>query len=570
MESYAPWRIDSELPWESAYSLFSKASWWQAINPSDLLRIYADAILPRGRRPPGNVIFGIAAFWVSKLQCADVLPITLQGTLLDSLIKAEADLEAGVADIWRSQVLRRCPQCIALGVHLWIHQHTAVACCPVHLVPLISACPRCGEDIRLSYRPNQAAFSCECGHSLIGRSGCAAVSVRRDFARYARISSEMDRWLALLNAQALTAPGCGAWQVEHFARLSAYGLQGCPIPECMRRELPLGFGSVLKAIGIHDGALGGVTAEDLGPARSLWLGLREDVLTAMSEAGHINVPTGAYEYCEPLVGMASIAFRRVGLAHLAATSHHDCTDIPKLICGESLPQMQHPAFSELLHCCPVAVGFWIWRMLCGDLLSMISRDPRGGWSSKFLKNPVGGNAALFLLSRSQLHYCIQACDLLSRQYRLGEIDGEAAYHALSSIRSVTGLWGTTGGSCAIPLEANDRWFYTSIDVADLIVGACTGIASDVHRLERFFAIRHGDAIAERYVEELAANACKKRYGGRSGGSMSMMKCDRRIYLPIEVSVKNQHQGREVDHAMQLRKQWLDLVISARGCYSKLP
>lgn len=570
MDIYAPWRIDSELPWESAYSLFSKASWWQAVEPCDFLRRCTAGSLAQSRRGTRQVTFGMASFWRSNLQCREMLPITRQGDLLDSLIRAEADLDAGVGSIWQSHELRRCPLCIEKGVHLWIHQHTAVARCPVHLAPLLSTCTRCGNPMRQVYLLGQAPFSCVCGQSLLGKAGCRDVCALKEFACYPGIADDAHGWLALLNAQGMTVPGGGAWQLAHFARLCTVALHHCSIPECLRGERIRGVECRLKTVDVHDGALANVTGEDAEVAQSLWQALRETDRAGACDLRQADVSAGFCGQMEPLTDLVATAFRRVGMAHLATSSHHPCMDLPKLICGESLPQVDHPAFNELVHCCPVAVGFWLWRMVCGDLLSIIGRDPGGGWGSAFLKNPVGANAALFLFSRSQLHYCIQACALIIRQYRDGQIDAESAYYALSYVRGASGLWGTTGGSHATPLMANDRWLFASVDVTRLIGGKCTCVGPYLSRLKQFFAIRYSQEVADGYVDEIYARA--GRNGHRSNGAdpMSMMKCDRRIYTPVEVPAGDPRQNDRLAPLVQQGVPWLDVVITARGRRSQSP
>jgi hypothetical protein len=181
-----------------------------------------------------------------------------------------------------------------------------------------------------------------------------------------------------------------------------------------------------------------------------------------------------------------------------------------------------------------------------------------------VKHPIAGNVALFVLSRSQLHYCIQACALIFGQYRRGQIGAASAYDALSQLRSVTGLWGTVGGSRAMALQANGCWLFTSIDVTERVAGQCMAIGSYASRLKRYFARRHGHAIAAHYVEGLSVSAPRTGHGPCNGHAMSMMKCDQRIYLPMEGAVAPQRERGPGVPSMPGGTPWLDVVISARG------
>lgn len=554
MDIYAPWRIDSELPCESAYSLFSKAAWWKSVTPSFLLTSYVGEGKPQHGRQSRMVMFGMPEFWSRNLHGASCLPSTTQGTLLDSLVKAEVDQKAGVADMWQSPLLRFCPECISLGVHLWIHQHTVVVKCPVHLIPLVAACVRCGQSIQVSYRASQAPFTCLCGHSLLGTSGCVAVAEREEFCRLPRITEQMFGWLSIVAAQASTVDFAGAWQRPHFADVCAISLQRLPVPDCMRREVDPRFDVRLKSIGICDGSLKSVTAEDLVFTSSEW-----------PQSGGTELFEGrAADASIPLAGVVASAFRRVAIAHLKSASKHACIDLPWLMFRESLLFLQADSIAELVRCCPVGAGFWIWRMLCEDLLSNIRMNPETAWQSKLLKSQVGGNTALFLLSRSELNYCIRACSEIFHRHQEGEMDLSEAKQALWSLRDLSGNWGAAGGCRLKPLEVNGRWIYTSIDATELIADPCTEGETCVPRLKRFLESRYDEAVAERYAESLAVNARQNRCGTQSLSSLAMIGCERRILVPVEASASPIGQAERADPLKAVGLEWLDLVISLRS------
>lgn len=559
MDAYAPWRIDSELPYESAYSLFSKAAWWKSATPSSLLASYVGEGRPTYGRRSRMVMFGMPEIWIRSLHGSSCLPATTQGTLLDSLVKAEADQRVGIADLWQSPVLRFCQECVSLGVHLWIHQHTLIVNCPVHLIPLASACARCGQPIQISYRVSQAPFTCLCGHSLIGSAGCAAVAEREDFGRLPGIAEEMSDWLSLAAAQASTVELPGAWQAQHFAEVCAISLQRLPVPACMRRDIDPRFDVRLKSVGVCDGSLKNVTAGDFELESCQW-----------STLGRWERSEGLAPDVSPsLVGAVASAFRRVAIVHLATTSKHACIDLPWLMFRESLLLLQADSMSELVQCCPVGVGFWIWRMLCDDLLSMIRRNPQSAWQSELLKSQVGGNSALYVLARSELHYCIRACEEVFQRHQAGEMDLGEVRQALLGLRDLSGSWGAAGGFRLRPLEVNGRWVYTSIDATELVSGVCADGETCAPRLKRFLSSRYDESVAARYAESLADSASKRRCGTPGLSELAMVGCERRVLLPGEDGASSIGQVGRNDPLKRAGIQWLDLVISLRGgCSSR--
>lgn len=554
MDAYAPWRIDSELPYESAYSLFSKAAWWKSVTPSSLLASYVGEGRPTYGRRSRMVMFGMPDIWIRSLHGSSCLPATTQGTLLDSLVKAEADQRVCIADLWQSPVLRFCQECVSLGVHLWIHQHTLIVKCPVHLIPLTSACARCGQPIQISYRVSQAPFACLCGHPLVGSAGCSAVAEREEFQRLPRISEEMSGWLSLAAAQASSVELPGSWQAQHFAEVCAISLQRLPVPACMRREIDPRFDVRLKSVGIYDGSLKNVTSGDWEFGNFQW-----------STSGGKERSEGlASDGSPPIIGAVASAFRRVAIAHLVATSKHACIDLPWIMFRESLLLLQADSMSELVQCCPVGVGFWIWRMLCDDLLSMIRRNPLSAWQSELLKSQVGGNCVLYMLARSELHYCIRACEEVFQRHQAGEMDLSEVRQVLLGLRDLSGSWGAAGGFRLRPLEVNGRWVYTSVDATELVSGACADGETCAPRLKRFLGSRYDESVAARDAESLADCASHRRRGSPALSELAMVGCERRVLLPGENGASPIGQMGRADPFKGAGTQWLDLVISLRG------
>ncbi len=560
MDRYAPWRIDSELPLESSYSLFSKAAWWRGLRPARLLRSYMGEGSLSLRRQSQLVMFGSPEFWTSSLEGAQGLPITRMGTLLDSLKKAESDQAACIGKLWRSPVLRFCPDCICLGVHLWMQQHTGVRLCPVHLIPLTSNCCHCDQEIKVSYRSSQAAFSCTCGHSLLAHSGCAAVAELEEFSHLPQITEEFAAWVSILNAQAPAVSVRGTWQTAHLAEVCTSALQRLPVPEYMRRNHQPSFDVQLKSIGIQNGSLRAVSIEDLALPLMGHQALPGNMPSMADEWDGLRAFTGEYEESHPLVGAAAGACRRVARAHLAVSAHHACIDLLCLLHGQSKFYSRLDPFSGLARCCPVGAGFWIWKMLCEDGLSLISPSAKEASHSKFIRSPLGGNAALFLLARTGLHYCIHACSSVFAQHQSGEMDFESSVLALRGLRDPYSIWGGAAGFQARPVEVDGRWLYTSVDATELIASRCVEEETCTSRLKGLLTPRYGEALSEAYAEMLASGPAQGQREPRGASPLGMSRREYRVLSSVPYACKLER----IDPLGRERCRWLDFVVSLRA------
>lgn len=62
------------------------------------------------------------------------------------LMLLAADM-AGGSNYVVSSSLRFCVKCLDLGYHSVVYQHVALACCPLHNLPLEDVCPHCRREI---------------------------------------------------------------------------------------------------------------------------------------------------------------------------------------------------------------------------------------------------------------------------------------------------------------------------------------------------------------------------------------------------------------------------------------
>jgi len=114
--------------------------------------------------------------------------------------------------------LRFCSQCMQQGFHATLFQFTALARCPIHLRPLLEACPSC--RLRIAYRLDAAfaahPFACpSCAHRLmedptvLARPSPAAAP-HETLARWQRFVATYAYWYADGQRPVRTESGCFA------------------------------------------------------------------------------------------------------------------------------------------------------------------------------------------------------------------------------------------------------------------------------------------------------------------------------------------------------------------------
>lgn len=128
---------------------------------------------------------------------------------------------------------------------------------------------------------------------------------------------------------------------------------------------------------------------------------------------------------ESAVGSAEVdrihaSLRRVTSMFLRRTSssHSQCLDTPAAT--YALYGTSHKLHDELLQCCPVALGFWLWRKAA-------SKDP---FFRRVLLLPnlrlADIDRILFATSRSHLHYCIYAACRMAIRTTQRRREGDSA------------------------------------------------------------------------------------------------------------------------------------------------
>jgi len=151
--------------------------------------------------------------------------------------------------------------------------------------------------------------------------------------------------------------------------------------------------------------------------RMEWWDLREDVQSEEhrqdqhngSETVKKRVITARYRH----------AFMRVTASFLnhIRTEHSQCLDTPYLIAGEWDDDNQFNY--EVLDCCPVALGFWLWRMRAGmHFHGMVFLRPDEYFHTAGMACMGGSLDLLFYaLARSELHACVLVAHQCSEHWK---------------------------------------------------------------------------------------------------------------------------------------------------------
>lgn len=466
---FVPWRDDVLCDAESPYALLNKASWFQCGRPLDLVR--------RGALSGADWRYDEPEAWIDRLD-DQVLPRVGGVVLAERMVQLASRLRREVPVPWRRRYLAVCPICIAHGVHLRVHQHFAVACCPVHpRQRLVSVCPRCDRSLPFRIYRDQPAFACAPhGHMLSAEPPQRLSASAETWAYRVRQAESAQAWLDALHARVpLDDTDLGPETAEQ-------------VP--FRRRLALE--AVLRA----------------GPRVPPWV-LRMDVPAQIAlrtvAAFPTKAPTGMAagtagpgppraEDIDHCVARLANGLRLSAKAFVVryGANHAWCLDRPYQLLGtwSSLA----PSDARLLTCCPVAIGFWLWRLRWGPALAELT-------GAVGLQNhtPLVADyrSSLGGLVRSHLHVCVVVARQAVRAHRYGE-PAEAALQALRGL-----LGDPRNTDCALPSDlsicvtsAGVPNFWT-LDVAEPYVAQplrmcmprdrtvpsvpCTDACIDVHR-----------------------------------------------------------------------------------------
>lgn len=319
-----------------------------------------------------------------------------------------------VPAIWSSRLLRICEECIADGFHLRVHQHLAVGSCPLHGLPMRSKCNACG--VSLSYSSvDHGAFCCQtCGCCLL-KHGEIRFGIQGDFrSQFARINEEVRQWLRLLSAG--TRQDC----LRHYpggeldgelaqvdARsflLTAVHHSSARSPSWLSPPYPMHSDISIATVCPEETSL----MKSFRRAKqvehwSLEQGGRraEPGAAHPSNDGEVRDRTLTAHYRQAFIRITANFIRSVRAAH------PQCLDTPYRVLGDQWDQ-EFMFKHELLGCCPVALGFWLWRERCAKhFTKMAYMRPDRYFHDAGITQVSGSLDLLFYaLGRSDLHSCI--------------------------------------------------------------------------------------------------------------------------------------------------------------------
>jgi hypothetical protein len=165
------WRKDLAVPHESLWGRLHKLSLLNQIAGRDIEQLMFDKCRPREHSYSKGWDAGDlrvrASYDEEKLRSLShpLSPRTM-GTVSDYI--ENADDSRYDRGCWSVSVLRFCPKCIQMGIHVTYFQLPLVGFCPVHGTPLKTACPSCRGSIsyQIPAKKPEDAFRCHCGYHL--------------------------------------------------------------------------------------------------------------------------------------------------------------------------------------------------------------------------------------------------------------------------------------------------------------------------------------------------------------------------------------------------------------------
>lgn len=469
LSAFVPWRDDVLLPDESVYAAWSKIAWFVAIPPAKLVRLCRATDKPWTPLAPARIRYGAPREWTGYLEKDALLPRLGGRPVRDALEDLDLLSQREVTKPWRSEVLRVCDECIHFGIHLRIHQHLAVARCPIHNTPMRSRCRSCDAVLGYEVRYAVPAFACEqCGGSLLNGGDPRPRPENWLGARAEAQIEDAKEWLMSLDTEFSYACGIGRLQLPHD------------------HQLRVASGASVYAGAALNAALNPPRWAQSYDVAGVKVGLRHFQLSGsemahtppLSQGGISDSPgsdvhgMGWHE-----VGFVNRqrALRRVTSAFLRAHRRHhtECLDIPLHIFGGA-DVLKDPHRHELFDCCPVAVGFWIWRMLSERSLGLSL--PRS--------HERQIDRLLYCLERSRLHFMILVAQLCSTN-ALGGHHDESLEVIEALFRDCREPWSAVNHRPRLYGSRDKYLTYVHLDATALIEKAvCSGAAPYIRSLKR--------------------------------------------------------------------------------------
>ena len=401
---FMPWRDDVLLPEESVFSTLHKIAWFCGTTPNKYLRHCVDPRTKSNPAPPTPASPCQAPRWLACLRAAPNLPMVHGLSLAEYVTRLGALQECEIPREWLSRNLRVCNGCMALGMHLRLHQHRAIMRCPIHHdIVLRDHCTECGHALSGGPTCLDRYFACtRCGKPL-GQQAFPR-SYRPQWA--ARVRVAVHQFLHWQAASGLNAPfECG---LEWFDSLPC-GSQD----ELTAHHLMLSAASRLLEPPryVARANLGGACSSQckmhLSAPINRALGEGTSRLKAGLFVSKAEVHRDSNESSESVrwyveLDRMQIAARRVATMFIQhhGRQHTRCLDSPYRMFGEGLDD---PDASDLLDCCPVAVGFWMWRLVVTNRLFLPLLERRCTFAQAL---PSNVDLLLYVMMRSLLQYCI--------------------------------------------------------------------------------------------------------------------------------------------------------------------
>lgn len=536
--SYVPWRDDALLPVESAYALWSKISWFQAADPVALIRRCRST--PTGRSPvsPREIRFHDRSWPHRYLRFGHLLPVIAGRSSQNQVFRLRWLECMEVPWAWRCSSLRVCKQCLRFGIHLRIHQHWAVAQCPFHGIALDELCPHCKSEIPYGYSDGQKPFSCnECGRQLADdQVGVVPeATLGQNIVAASAVASDWLKRLCVDGSQVAEDPIVG--RVDRYNATRASTL-----------HLIMSIAAVEHAYGQRPPWM--VQRRQPGTKACLTSVSMKSRLAEAFTDGYATEQSGWHQRCliedssKPIAGMLDLldelphhrirlAYRRVTRAFLKACreNHSICLDGPLALSLSDLPE-EDRGIERLSQCCPVALGFWIWRCNVKSVVSdfvLYETLMRRHW--KMAKDVWNGNLDIFLFSvvRSHLHFCIA----LSHHWQANRFMGNCKFPSafwISNYVSMVMRW--------IEVSQGEGYFswdgvsfrFLRVDASELISNsACPGDRPREKLAQ--FAIRKFSETTNTNIE-LAEDRYnwwwslqRERYGTPKGSPFAWLPCD---------------------------------------------
>lgn len=420
---FVPWRDDALLDEESVYALWNKISWFSAVAPTSLVR---GCRFPTSRTQigPREVTYEHPGRWTEYLENAVMLP-RIRGRNARDAIDALYELaRKEVPSIWASDRLRICEECISEGVHLRIHQHLAVGRCPLHGHLLRSTCKTCGASLPYA-STDQKAFCCQaCGSCLLNGGDIRFDISHKYRLGLARLDSEARQWLRPLSA---------GMNREHLVGIAGGGLDH-PLSNVDVRSLLL---TALRSSSAQtppwltaptsldgDFSIAAMRPEETSLIKSFQRAKcigewnlregsqhREHRKTLHNKQEEIKERAITARYRQALMRVTANFLKRI------CPYHTQCLDTPYLVVGEW--DEDYPYNYEVMGCCPIALGFWLWRKRAARHFSSMAYLRPDEYFHDIGITRVGGSLDLlfYALGRSDLHACILVAHQCSEHWR---------------------------------------------------------------------------------------------------------------------------------------------------------